>query len=99
MTRLARVCSHRTLIGPPSGLVVFKLFLSATALVAQQQPLSQSTNSRLAPSVAASLLQKPIWVYNNWSVYDELSDRIPLTEELAMRELSEIERLRRFGVH
>ena len=46
-----------------------------------------------------SLLSKPIWVYNNWSAYDELSDRIPLTEELAMRELSQIERLRRLGVH
>jgi hypothetical protein len=37
-------------------------------------------------------------VYNNWSAYDELSDNIPLTEELAMKELDEILRLRRFGV-
>jgi len=45
------------------------------------------------------LLRDPIWVYNNWSAYDELSDRIPLTEELAMRELAQIVRLRQFGVH
>lgn len=49
--------------------------------------------------VGAPLLRDPIWVYNNWSAYDELSDRIPLTEELAMRELREIVRLRKFGVH
>jgi hypothetical protein len=45
------------------------------------------------------MLRDPIWVYNDWSSYDELSDRIPLTEELAMRELGQIERLQRFGVH
>ena len=45
------------------------------------------------------LLRDPIWVYNNWSAYDELSDRIPLTEELSMRELSQIVRLQTFGVH
>jgi hypothetical protein len=49
--------------------------------------------------LGAPLLRDPIWVYNNWSAYDELSDRIPLTEELAMRELAQIVRLRRFGVH
>jgi hypothetical protein len=49
--------------------------------------------------VGGPLLRDPIWVYNNWSAYDELSDRIPLTEELAMRELAQIVRLRRFGVH
>ena len=41
----------------------------------------------------------PIWVYNNWSAYDELSDSVPLTETLAMRELDELLRLRRAGVH
>ncbi|MGA8764178.1 MAG: hypothetical protein WB562_15025 [Candidatus Sulfotelmatobacter sp.] len=45
------------------------------------------------------LLRDPIWVYNNWSAYDELSDNIPLTEKLAMLELAEILRLRQFGVH
>jgi len=37
-------------------------------------------------------------VYNNWSSYDELSDNVLLTEQLAMKELDEIIRLRRFGV-
>jgi len=40
----------------------------------------------------------PIFVYNNWSSYDELSDNVQLTEHLAMKELDEIIRLRRFGV-
>ena len=45
------------------------------------------------------LLRDPVWVYNNWSSYDELSDNIPLTEKLAMKELDEIIRLRKFGIH
>jgi hypothetical protein len=43
-------------------------------------------------------LNQPIAVYNNWSAYDELSDNIELTETLAMKELDEIQRLRREGV-
>jgi hypothetical protein len=45
------------------------------------------------------LLRDPIWVYNDWSAYDELSDNIPLTEALAMKELEQIVRLRKLGVH
>jgi len=42
--------------------------------------------------------RKPVFVYNNWSAYDELSDKVVQTEELAMRELNEIFRLRKSGV-
>jgi hypothetical protein len=56
----------------------------------------------LTTAVAAMASQPglgaPIWVYNNWSAYDELSDAAPLTEQLAMRELQEILRLRAAGV-
>lgn len=48
---------------------------------------------------AADSRNAPIWVYNNWSAYDELSDSVPLTEALAMRELDELLRLRAAGVH
>jgi len=41
---------------------------------------------------------KPVFIYNNWSAYDELSDNVPQTEELAMRELNEILRLKKRGV-
>jgi hypothetical protein len=67
----------------------------------QAQSGTQTTSeSRWDPSVVgAPLLRDPIWVYNDWSAYDELSDNIPLTEDLAMRELNEILRLRKLGVH
>src|SRR5437588_11687110 len=42
------------------------------------------------------LLRDPIWVYNDWSAHDELSDRIPLTEDLALRDLDEVLRLKKF---
>lgn len=42
--------------------------------------------------------RKPVFVYNNWSAYDELSDKVVQTEELAMRELGEIIRLQQSGV-
>ncbi len=42
--------------------------------------------------------REPLVVYNNWAAYDELSDKVQLTEELAMRQLREIVRLRSQGV-
>src|ERR1700743_3692535 len=40
---------------------------------------------------------EPVFMYNNWSAYDELSDNKPQTEELAMRELNELIRLKKQG--
>ncbi|GGB17504.1 hypothetical protein [Puia dinghuensis] len=42
--------------------------------------------------------KRPVFVYNNWSAYDELSDKVVQTEVLAMRELGEMLRLRDGGV-
>jgi hypothetical protein len=42
--------------------------------------------------------QKPVFIYNNWSAYDELSDNVAQTEALAMQELNEIIRLKTSGV-
>src|ERR1700761_130235 len=42
--------------------------------------------------------KRPVFVYNNWSAYDELSDKVVQTEALAMRELGEIVRLKQSGV-
>ncbi|MGA8028950.1 MAG: hypothetical protein WB992_17560 [Bryobacteraceae bacterium] len=50
------------------------------------------------PDAAFLPLQDPIVVYNDWSSYDELSDNVPLTEQLAMKELDELLRLRGRGV-
>lgn len=54
----------------------------------------EARRAGLRPRLAA-----PVWVYNNWSAYDELSDAVPLNEQLAMRELTEMLRLRNAGVH
>ena len=66
------------------------------------QEAAQDIHGQSAPWTAsqlgAPLVRDPIFVYNNWSAYDELSDNIPLTEELTMKELDEILRLRRLGV-
>jgi len=42
--------------------------------------------------------RRPLHVYNNWASYDELSDNIPLTESLALKELNELIRLKKSGV-
>ena len=46
----------------------------------------------------ADVIPDPISVYDNWAAYDELSDNVPLTEELSLKELSNVIRLRRDGV-
>ncbi|HUN47900.1 MAG TPA: hypothetical protein VMU85_15320 [Stellaceae bacterium] len=51
-----------------------------------------------SPADEHPFVTRPIWIYDNWSAYDELSDAVPLTEDLAMRELAEIVRLRKLGV-
>src|SRR2546429_361341 len=60
---------------------IFVSFVTATAIAAAPGTLV----SILVRGTAA--LNQPIAVYNNWSAYDELSDRIELTEALAMKEL------------
>lgn len=70
--------------------------LGSCALAAPVKAAAQKWNPQ---RLGETLLRDPIWVYNNWSSYDELSDRIFLTEDLAMRELAQILRLRQFGVH
>ena len=48
--------------------------------------------------LAIPSLRDPVWYYSNWSAYDELSDNVELTEELAMKQLAELIRLRKQGV-
>lgn len=68
------------------GFVGLTLLYAASPAGAQPEPASPP------------LLKAPVWVYNNWSAYDELSDAVPLNEPLAMRELDEILRLREAGL-
>ena len=66
------------------------------ALLAACAALAIPTRAQTEPPAPA--FPSPISVYNNWSSYDELSDNIPLTEILAMRELDELLRLKKGGV-
>jgi len=59
-------------------------------------PVAEGAQEWNPQRVGSPLLPDPIWVYNNWSAYDELSDRIPLTEELAHSELPQAHNLRQF---
>jgi hypothetical protein len=70
--------------------------LRTLALFALASVLSAAAHAQPEPPMPA--LATPISVYNNWSSYDELSDNIPLTETLAMRELDELLRLKKAGV-
>jgi hypothetical protein len=81
-----------------SRICSYALFL-VTGLLLPAVPLESAAQDWNPQRLGEPLLRDPIWVYNNWSAYDELSDRIPLTEELAMRELAQIARLRQLGVH
>jgi hypothetical protein len=54
----------------------------------------------------APIMRDPVWVYDNWSAYTDgfykeylqLPDETRLTEELAMKQLHELARLKRSGV-
>ena len=45
-----------------------------------------------------SSLVKPLSVYVNWAAYDELSDTVKLTEDLAFKQLQDISRLKKQGI-
>jgi hypothetical protein len=90
----ASVCSAQTTSQAASS--------GATRSALDKKEVARDTAAATIHSTAglpgAPLARDPIFVYNNWSAYDELSDNIPLTEQLAMKQLDEILRLRRFGI-
>ena len=67
------------------------LIVIAGSLVASAQE-SYSRDRLGSPTIP-----DPISVYDNWSVYDELSDNVPLTQTLTMSELDQVLRLRKAG--
>jgi hypothetical protein len=76
--------------------LIFSRGLRIAVFVASGAALSLAVHAQTEPPTPA--LTEPISLYNNWSAYDELSDNIPLTEALAMRELDELLRLKKAGV-
>lgn len=87
-------------------LVVLFMSLSSKASKMDRADVGSSSFSALQPyfMVDSTLKgtstgpEEPLFVYNNWASYDELSDNIPLNEALAMRELDEVVRLKKSGV-
>jgi hypothetical protein len=71
----------------------------ATTPLRAQDASSSSWNPA---KLGAPLMRDPVWVYDNWSAYAEgmkgLKDT-RLTEELAMRQLDQVVRVMRQGVH
>ena len=43
-------------------------------------------------------MTRPTYIYDNWSTYDELSDAVPLTEDVALFQLEQVQRLQGQGV-
>lgn len=58
--------------------------------------IAQASYSRTA--LASPFIPDPVSVYDNWAAYDELSDNVPLTEQLSLKELDNVIRLKRDGV-
>lgn len=71
----------------------FTLLLVGTSGLVAQAPQRFSATALGSPTLPA-----PISVYDNWSTYDELSDHVPLTQDLAMRELDQMLRLKKAGI-
>jgi len=78
-------------------LTIFVVLLPAPMLC-RAQSAEATPDQFSAQSLAAPMLRDPTFVYNNWSSYDELSDNVPLTEDLAMRELDQMIRLKKQGI-
>jgi len=81
-----------------SALVILLVANPSSAQKTATHDTDRTASHAVGGLPGAPLARDPIFVYNNWSAYDELSDNIPLTEQLAMKELDEILRLRRFEV-
>jgi hypothetical protein len=71
------------------GLALHPLSLTLTRKICFQSPAHHWKISGPAA---------PVFIYNNWSAYDELSDNVAQTETLAMLELDQVIRLKKMGV-
>src|SRR3974390_1325402 len=81
-----------------SQIVSLTLIVTANSGISAQDAPRKEQPLWRPGALATPISRDPIFVYNNWSAYDELSDNIPLTEELAMRELDQMIRWRHLGV-
>jgi hypothetical protein len=74
------------------------VWVAAGSLILIAGSLMASAQERYSRDhLGSPTIPDPISVYDNWSVYDELSDNVPLTQALTMKELDEVLRLRKSG--
>lgn len=78
-----------------SGRIACILVILVAAWSLPAIPQVQQTYSRA--SLTSPVLPDPVSIYDNWSTYDELSDNVPLTQALAMKELDQLIRLHKAG--
>lgn len=80
----------------------YPYFVSLLIIILISQSLILVANNNIKPTINERFMVKmpktPIFIYNNWSSYDELSDNVALTESLAMSELNELIRWKKNGV-
>ena len=75
------------------------VWVAAGSLILIAGSLMASAQERYSRDrLGSPTIPDPISVYDNWSVYDELSDNVPLTQALTMKELDQVLRLRKSGV-
>lgn len=75
--------------------------MTCALIILGPTPIALATDAWAPSELGEPLVleRDPLWNYNNFFAYDENVEHIPLTEALAMKELSEIVRLRKLGVH
>jgi hypothetical protein len=76
----------------------FLLVAVAAVWIAQAPGTAYTQTQYSRAALASPMIPDPISVYDNWAAYDELSDHVPLTEALSMKELDNMLRLRQSGV-
>lgn len=75
-----------------------RVWAAAGSLILITGSLMASAQERYSRDrLGSPTIPDPISVYDNWSVYDELSDNVPLTQALTMKELDQVLRLRKSG--
>ena len=75
-----------------------RILVAASSLILIAGSFTASAQGQYSRTVLGSpTIPDPISVYDNWAAYDELSDNVPLTQALTMRELDNVLRLRKAG--
>jgi len=75
-----------------------RLFLKSTTGLWAGSVLLPRLSWATTPASTSIGPPRPLSVYINWAAYDELSDKVRLTEKLALDQLTELIRLKKTGV-